>query len=424
MNSVKNKNFWLYSIGWLVSILGSGIQAVAIPLYILDLTDSGSAMGFFTLLSLLPALIIRPFAGVLGDKWNRKKIMVNMDLARGVIILFLAFMALTDNMSISLLFITQVFVSVMNAIFQASTGAMLPELVSSESLIKANSIVGGMNSFSMIVGPVLGGVIYGIYGIKAVFVINGASFVLSAISEMFITYTSKSKKGQKISTEVMITDIKEGIHFIGSNKGLISLLIYFAAVNFLFSPCFSVIMPYAFRKAIGFNAQQFGYLQAMFVVGMFIGNILVASLLTKASSKKLVKTGLLGMFVLNIILAIVIFPQFVSYLGGASWMLFGLISGLLIIIGTCNPMIDIPLNTSFQKMVPNEIRSRVFSVMGLVAQAGVPLGAVVYGILLDIMKVHILFFIVSIILLSVSLGFILKAPNEIYEPEKIPTLEI
>jgi DHA3 family macrolide efflux protein-like MFS transporter len=164
---------------------------IAIPLYILDLTGSGAYMGIFTMLSLLPSLILGPFAGVIGDRYNRKKIMVSIDFLDGFLILFLAFLTYIHSMNIAVIFTAQVFVSLIGAMFNSATSAMLPELVDESNLNRANSVIGVVNSFSMIVGPALGGVIYGIWGIGIVFLLNGVSFILSAVSEIFIKYEKK-----------------------------------------------------------------------------------------------------------------------------------------------------------------------------------------------------------------------------------------
>src|SRR6056297_1989239 len=107
----ERRNFWFFSLGRLVSLMGSGIQQVAIPLFILDLTGSGTAMGTFVLITNLPRLIFGPFAGVLGDRFDRKKIMVYMDFARGAIILLLALMTRLDALQISGLLIAQFAIS-------------------------------------------------------------------------------------------------------------------------------------------------------------------------------------------------------------------------------------------------------------------------------------------------------------------------
>ena len=421
MNKHEKTNFWLYAIGRLVSLIGSGIQMIAIPLYILDVTGSGTLMGVFTMLSILPSLIISPFAGVLGDRFNRKNIMVNMDFARGFLILFMALLAYTGNMSIVILFICQVFISIMNSIFNSSTGAMMPELVSEEDLLRGNSIMGGVDSFSMIIGPTLGGVIFGIWGIKAVFLINGVSFVLSAISEMFIKYKGSKVLDTKLKVKDFTSDMREGLVFIKNSGGLLAIVMFFSALNFLANPAFAVIMPYIFKIDIGFTSQQFGLIESIFTFGVLLGNILIAVFLSKVSSGKLLKVGLVGMVFFTIVLGLTLYPSFVEYFGGATWTLLIIISMTFAIMGAFNSIINTPINTSLQKLVPNEIRSRVFSVVGLVAQGATPIGAVLYGILLDTIPSHHLFMTIAIMLGVVSVIFVFKAPVQVFDPEKAKT---
>jgi MFS transporter, DHA3 family, macrolide efflux protein len=76
MNSIQQRNLLLFIGGRLISLIGSGIQMIAIPLFILDYTGSGTLMGVFTMLCMIPMLLVAPLAGVLGDRWNRKGIAV------------------------------------------------------------------------------------------------------------------------------------------------------------------------------------------------------------------------------------------------------------------------------------------------------------------------------------------------------------
>jgi len=75
-----NKNFMLLMLGRIVSDTGTGVQAVVMPLYIIDIGGSAATVGLFTFLALIPALVIYPFAGVFGDRLNRKSIMIGADL--------------------------------------------------------------------------------------------------------------------------------------------------------------------------------------------------------------------------------------------------------------------------------------------------------------------------------------------------------
>jgi MFS family permease len=203
-----DRNFWLYSMGRLVSFVGTGVQNVALPLFILDLTGSGTLMGTFMIASMVPRLILYPVAGVIGDRLNRKWIMVWTDLGRGALILFLALLAARGVLTIPILFLAQLLISVMNALFGPATMAMIPDIVEDEELTKANSTLGGIDGLSMIVGPAMGGIIYGLGGIQTAFLVNGASFVASGISEIFIKYTQLTTELGTIRQ--VMGDLKEG----------------------------------------------------------------------------------------------------------------------------------------------------------------------------------------------------------------------
>lgn len=162
----KSKNLWMYMGGRFVSLIGSGIQMIALPLYILDLTGSGTLMGIFSLLTLVPVVITAPFSGIIGDRRNRKNIMITMDIGRGTLICLLGIIAMTGAFNIYILFIIQIFISIMDSLFNSSSAALMPDLISKGELIEANSLKGGFDAASNILGPVLGGLIYGIWGIK------------------------------------------------------------------------------------------------------------------------------------------------------------------------------------------------------------------------------------------------------------------
>ena len=422
MQISSKRNFHLFALGRMVSLIGTGIQMVAIPLYILDLTGSGAYMGIFTMLSLLPSLILSPIAGVIGDRFNRKKIMVSMDFLDGFLILFLAFLTYINKMNITILFISQVFVSLIGAMFMAATSAMLPELVEKDRLNKANATIGGINAFSMIIGPSLGGIIYGIWGIGMVFLLNGISFILSAISETLIEYIKTIEVKEKLNAKTFIKEIKEGVVYIFSSKGLKYLFLFATILNLVISPIFSVVLPYIVRKTIKFSAQQYGFLDTSFTVGVLIGNIVFAAYLSKIKTKKLIVLGLIAFLGMNILFGFAVFPQSIEYFNGPTWTFFAVLASILIIMGFFNPVMNTPIMTNMQKIIPNNMRSRVFSVTGVIAQAGVPLGAVIYGFMLEKVPPHYIYLGASLFCLILSLVILPIAPKEMFEPEaaKVP----
>lgn len=107
----------------------------------LDLTGSGKIIAYFLLASMLPSLIMVPLSGVIGDRLNRKHVMMAMDFTRGCLILFLTIVFSITNHDTRLLFIITIFMGIMDSIYNASNSAFITELVNKSDYIKGNSFM-------------------------------------------------------------------------------------------------------------------------------------------------------------------------------------------------------------------------------------------------------------------------------------------
>jgi len=415
----EKRNFWLFAAGRLVSLTGTGIHNVAVPLFILDLTGSGMVMGTFMIIFLAPRLILYPLAGVLGDRFNRKWIMIWMDSGRAILLILLAVLSLNNLITVPVLFVTQFFISIMDALFDPSTAAMLPDIVEEKTLTRANSIIGSIDSLSHILGPVIGGILYAMGGITFALLTNGISFGISAISELFILYAQKTKKIEKI-TEIL-SDLGEGFAFVKSNRGLLVFLLLALAVNLFITPILTVLYPYVLRIVIQFSSEQYGMLQTSFVAGIFIGNMLIGSFFATSKIEKMLNRGLIAHVILLFVFTLLIFPESLEKLGNASWMSFFALFFTFIIMGIFNAFVNTPLNVKFQKLVPTEYRARVFSVIGMTAQGVIPIGFALMGFLLDLASPHIIALTLSVILLLEILIFVFKYSRHVTEQSPSPS---
>lgn len=416
----KNKNLWMFLGGRFISLIGSGIQMIALPLYILDLTGSGTLMGIFSVMTLVPALIAAPISGIIGDRKNRRNIMIAMDAARGLLIILCGILAMAGSFNIYILFSIQVFISVMDSLFNSSSSALLPDLISKDELIEANSAKGGFDAASLILGPALGGVIYGIWGIKMVFYINGFSFLTSALFSLFISYKKEIYKKEKINVKIFIRENSQVLKFIAVKKGLLQLFTFAMISNLLLAPLFDIIMPYVLKKEIGFASQQYGYIMGFYTAGILLGNIGISIYFKKLCLKKLMKTGLIIETIITAIVSILLFPKIVNLYGGAAWSLFISISLCCGIMGFFNAFVNTPISTNLQNLVPDEMRSRFFSILGMFSQGAVPIGSLIFGILLDSMKYYNLLTIVNILSAIAAVIFLTRACDEAYEAKDIP----
>jgi Arabinose efflux permease len=417
MNPVQKRNLFFFISGRLISLIGSGMQMIAMPLFILDLTGSGTLMGVFAMLSMIPMLLTSRLAGVVGDRWSRKNIAIYTDFGRGALIMFLAWLAYCGRMNVAILFISQVFISMMDSLFNASTAAMLSDLVAIDDLNRANASKSAVDCLSMIIGPVLGGIIYGFAGIKMVFFLNALSFILSALCEIFIVYRVKIQNQIKLTFHSFIVENRDVLAFINRMRGLKQLFGYAMLTNFLVAPVIMVVFPYIFKKAIGFSAQQYGYLMTTFMAGLLTGNILIGSVFAKTSAGILMKIGLLIQGFLLVLLPPLTFPGIVREFNGPTWMLFGAIAWGFLASGFFNALVNTPLNTNLQKMVPAEMRARFFALLGLICQLAVPMGSLIYGLLLDKVPSHLILAAIGVLNFIITLVFLKYASPEAYEPQ-------
>jgi hypothetical protein len=387
---MKDRNFWLYAMGRFVTVLGMGLTNVAAPLFILDFTGSGTVMGTFIIVAMMPALVLYPVAGVVGDRVNRKSIMVSMDFGRGAVSLSLAVLAAGGYLTIPLFLLLVFTAGVMGTFFGPATAAMLPDIVKEEDLTRANSIMRSLYNISYIVGPTLGGIIYALGGIQLAFFFTGLSLTGSAVSEIFIQYHQETRKFEKMRE--VVTDLKEGISFIKIHRGVLTFLIFALVTNFFLSPIGSILVPYVLRVVIEFSAEQFGMLQTSFVVGTLAGNIIIGTVLARAKIDVLLKRGLISGQIFNLVFGVLILPQVIGSLGDASWISFSAIFVIFVFRGFSIAFVNTPISVGLQKLVPTEYRARVFSVMELITMGIMPIGVGVVGILLDMAPAHLIAF--------------------------------
>jgi MFS family permease len=306
--------------------------------------------------------------------------------------------------------------SAFSSIFDASTAAMLPEIISKDNLLKGNSVLGSINSATYIIGPIAGAALFGFFGIRIVLFINGVSFIASAISEIFIKYYPQ-EESKSITVEKVKEDIIEGFNFIKDADGILPLIYFAAVANFFGVASITVILPYIFVEGLGFSDSQFGVLQASVMIGIFLGNILLSIVSQKLNKKKIVIYGLTAQAGLFFIIGIFFYPWVIRTFGMGSIYLFGILLIFLVMFGVANAFINTSINTNLQLMIPNRVRARVLSAYSFGMQVISPLGVFVAGIALELIKYYNLFMTCTVMILIATGIFFKKAPEESYNPQ-------
>ena len=404
------RNFVLFLSGRFVSLMGSEIQRIAIPLFILQLTGSGTMMGLFLMFSTIPSLVFLPFAGVIGDRVNKKNAMIICDFLNGSIILFMVYLTHVHMITFEILLILQIPMAVISSFFGVATSSFLPQIIERKNILRANSIKSALDNVASIAGPSIAGLLFGFAGIEIVFILNAVSYIISAVSEIFISYKHRKPepfKGNII--KMFLTQTREGLLYIKSDRQLVLLLLFGGVIlNFLIAPFIGVIVPYVSRQVLNFSSTQFGLLESIASIGVLSSSILIALLSKNIKNKTLFSVGMVAQSVALIAYSIVVFPTVRNSSLLSPLAIFVLISACIFLYRFFNSIVSIPLMSHLQTTVKESMLSRFFALLALFRNITVPVGMALFGFLLDKVQPHILLSVLSVAGLLISLVFIRK----------------
>lgn len=394
-----NRNFSLLLTGQIVSNLGNAIHMTAVIWYIMSTVGEGNGgkmVAAFSLCMLLPMLVTGPLAGVLADRWNRVLIIAGTDLVRGVLFALLAVATYLNIAPLGTLFAVTILASVFGSLFNPAVDASIPNIVDEKHLMKANSLNGMSRQLTYVAGATVAPFLYGFFDIAGVFLINGLSFFLSGISELFIrlphrekTEEEKAESGKAGGIKGYMREFTDGIRYFSKDKLVMTMMVCAVVLNFVFTPVFSVLFPNIIKFDLGMSVQQFGFLEALSSVGGILGMLLL-SILNIKNRYKTVMWALFGMVVAFSLFGVPLIPSLSARI--SSVVMFAILGVLSVGLMVTNSFVNMPIITSMQIRIPDAYRARFFSILTTFCMVAAPLGTAVVGVLADTVPAMAIFF--------------------------------
>ena len=191
-----NRNFRHLWWGDVVSLIGDWFNLIASAALITELTNSGAAISYLFLVRLLPQFLFSPIAGVITDRYDRRKILIFTDLLRAVTVLCFLFIRSAEQLWI--LYMLTAIQFMLSALFVPARSAVLANVVDQKDLIVANALDSFTWSTMLAVGSFLGGVVATIFGNQTAFVMDALTFLLSA---WLISRISMPKREKYVASE-------------------------------------------------------------------------------------------------------------------------------------------------------------------------------------------------------------------------------
>lgn len=373
---LMNRNFVLVVIGQIISLFGNSILRFALPLYLLDATGSSAVFGAAMACSFIPMALLSPVGGLLADRINKKNIMVALDFSTALLtVLFL--LGIHVYSPVMLVTVVMIILSGIQAVYQPSVQASMPLLQEKENLMTANAIINQINALSGLLGPVAGGIVYGVWGLTPVVAAGCVCFFLSAVMEIFIRIPNVKQKAEKSIWATVKLDIGSSVNYIRKEQPVIKkVVVLIAFFNLFLTSLIIVGVPVIVKIYLGLSSQLYGYAQGFGAAGGLIGGVLTGILAGKLKIQKAWKLLLWTSFALFPMGAILAFPVPTM----AAYIVMTLCYGIIMMIAT---MFSVQMLAYVQEVTPVHIVGKVISMAMAVSMCAQPVGQAMYGVLFD-----------------------------------------
>jgi DHA3 family macrolide efflux protein-like MFS transporter len=402
MNVTIRRNLALFLFEKIIAVLGTSIYSFAIGLFVLSKTGSSINFAITLLVNILPRILLSPLAGTLSDRWKRKNIIIASNFSSAIWISINWFIFTFITQEIWLLYIATAALSVLNTFYSSAVSSSIYNMVGSDNLQRAMSLNQAVVSFSSILGPVLGGVFLGVFSISIFMVINIFTFIISGIASILIKYDLFVQEEHEAQKSSLMTDLKMGFTYIKKQTFLLQLIFISLWINFWFS-IFDVMLPYLVLTVRGMKSFQLGIIEGTFSVGMMLMGIYL-TIRAEIAKKDVAVTG--GVTSLSIVLILFGLPNIPSMMNVSNEIIFPYLLLMALFISSIIMFINIPVMVLMQKVIQDEYRGRVMSLLETGASVITPLGYLIFGTLLEKIPVWILLLICGLSILTLITYYI------------------
>ncbi len=360
--------FLLLCLGQSLSQLGSGLSAFAIALWVYERSGSVTQLALFYLSGAVPAVAILPWAGQLVDRFDRRRIMLGGDLLAGALSALLLALFLTETIEVWQLLAIVAVATALTTLQGLAFSASISSLVPADFLPRANGLEQVGRSVALLIAPALAGLVLGIVGVPGVLTMDLATLGLAVVTYSFVRIPRpEPMRGEDgDASRVGLSDLLFGFRFIAARRGLLLILLLFAAVNLAMGMVQTLFTP----LVLGFASEAvLGTILTVVGAGILVGGLTVS--VTGGPRNR--ASGIVALVAL----------QGVALILGGLWANAWAVAAAGFVFMACGPFLASIGATIWQRKTPAAVQGRVFAVRQLVATAATPVAYAVAGPLAD-----------------------------------------
>lgn len=379
-NKLFKKDFLLVAAGQIISLFGNQILRYALPLYLLTKTGSSAMFGTIAACSFIPMLLLYPIGGILADRLNKRTIMVILDF--GTALLSLLFVLLAQTMNIAaLMAVTMMLLYGIQGAYQPAVKASIPVLVDAQVLVQANSVIDVISSLASMIGPVIGGILFSMFGLHPILLVSILCFLLSAIMELFINIPYVKQQETEGIVKSGIRDLKESFSFMMKKQPVLwKMSLFYAGVNLLMTSLVMIAVPVIITQYMNFSANTanrlYGYAQGMIAAGSVLGGLFAGGFSRK------IHISSIPVFIVAAALSLILAGVGVQ-LKQTAMLSYGLLvlgCAMMLVLVT---VFTIQIMSFIQNITPCHMIGKVVSCVICICMCTNPIGQFVYGIIFE-----------------------------------------
>lgn len=361
------RTFFIVWFGQLISLVGTSLTAFGLSIYIFQQTGSVTQLASIMLASLLPRLLLGPFAGALVDRWDRRSAMLLSDLGSGIGTLGLVGLYYTDNLTVWAIVLMVGFSGIFQAFQWPAYQAAMQVLVPRERFSQASGLVQLAEALGNIGGPVLAGVFIVAGGIGLIFLVDVVTFLFAVATLLVVRFPQpKESAAGAESKGTLWEETKYGFVYLWHRHGLFALMVFFAIVNLVFGFIGPLFIPLGLSLT---SAAVLGTAFAVSSTGMVVGSVVAST--WKGFNHKI--AGLLGTgVVLGIAMILVAGRASIIWVTATVWLGMSLV-----------PVLAATSQALWLSKVEPDLQGRIASVRITVAQSMLPISYLLVGPLAD-----------------------------------------
>lgn len=363
------RNYRLFMLGQTFSLIGTWIQRIAMMWLAYKLTNSALLLGLIGFCEQIPILVLAPFAGVYADKWDKHKALYKIESLALVQALVLGLLTLFNVVAIWHIIILSLLLGIINAFEVPIRQSFVVEMVErdKDSLSNAIALNSTVFNLSRLIGPSVAGILISSVGEGWCFIANAISYAIVVASLLLMRMPKHVIKVLKETNT--LTQLKEGLQYIGANKMMKALLLVLAIVSFA-NASLRTLAPVFAKDILKGDAGTLGWLMTAAGVGAICGALFLTKRKANPVLRRIVSfTGiLLGMSMIAF--------------ACSHWIPLSLF--FISLTGLAQMMHTATTNTLLQLHVDDNMRGRVMSFYAMCLQGTMPIGSLIAGCIADV----------------------------------------